>query len=200
MGGNMYKIPISGGPNTGKTEIIKLLETRYPEAHIVHEPATQVIAEELGKVDIDDSYIPSVPWLNYSKFGPLVMQRSIDLEAEIPRETELVFLDRSLIDTIAYAELEGCSEIAEKARKYANAASYTLAFFCEPVGTFTSTSIRREDYKKASETHELLRQTYQDFGKPVHTLPDEPLASRFFRIRDRIAELGLSAGNASLFS
>lgn len=101
----MIKIPISGGPHTGKTTLLEALRHEFPDAYFVPEPATEVIEHELALHNSNPDYIPNVPWIDYKKFGPVVGERSVELEALIPTTARVAFQDRSLFDTIGYARL-----------------------------------------------------------------------------------------------
>lgn len=161
------KIPISGGPHAGKTTLLEALHSEYPDAWFVPEPATHVIGRELEREACEPGYVPSVPWIEYSAFGPLVTQASIDLEAAIPEGRQVVFQDRSLIDTIAYCRVEGFERFIPEVERRIRAAKYAFALFCEPVGIYAASDVRREDVDKARWTHDLLAQAYEESGIPV---------------------------------
>lgn len=165
------KIPISGGPHAGKTTLLEALHSEYPEAWFVPEPATHVIGRELEREVCEPGYVPSVPWIEYSAFGPLVTQASVDLEAAIAEGKQVVFQDRSLIDTIAYCRVEGFDRFIPEVQRRIWAAKYAFALFCEPVGTYTANGVRRENADKARRTHDLLAQAYETSGIPVVHLP-----------------------------
>lgn len=167
----MRKIPISGGPHAGKTTLLEALKIEYPDAYFVHEPATEVIENELAVAENDPDYEPRVPWIDYSKFGPLVTSKSVELESAIPDSADLVFQDRSLIDTIAYCRLNNFDEYIPDVKKHIRIARYAIAFFCETVGEYTSTEIRRESAEEAQRTHDFLSEAYDESGIPVVHLP-----------------------------
>lgn len=102
----MQKIPISGGPCTGKTTLIDALSEEFPDAHFVSEPAERVIRREVDAHIADPLHAPVFPMTDYLSFLPLVVAESEELEAAIPHSAELVFQDRSLIDNLGYAALQ----------------------------------------------------------------------------------------------
>lgn len=179
----MYKIPISGGPHAGKTTILEALKTEFPEAHFLAEPAEIVISRELIKQEADPDYVPSVPWLDYSKFCPLVIEESLRLESEIPADAALVFQDRSLIDNIGYARLHGLDEFVLEAQRLTATANYAFALFCEPVGTYTATKIRRESPDEARLIHDSLAEAYNASGLDIVHLPPVSVEDRLAIIR-----------------
>ncbi len=182
----MRKIPISGGPHSGKTTLLEALKTEFPGAYFVPEPAETVITRELSKVAGDPTYTPVVPWIDYTKFGPAVADESEVLEAAIPSGVDIVFQDRCLIDTIGYALLNGFNSFVPEVQRRARIAHYAFALFCEPVGAYTPTDIRRETAEEARRTHGFLAQAYEEFGIPVVRLPAVPVDERISIIRDSI--------------
>jgi predicted ATPase len=167
----MRKIIISGGPHSGKTTLFESLRSIYTDAWFVEEPATRVIRRELTKAEESSTYRPIAPWIDYSLFGPIVVAESIALEDKIPRATHLAFLDRSLIDGIAYSRLNDCAFLIPDIQRHIRAAEYTLAFFCEQVGDHAQTDIRRETADEAKRTRNYLAEAYAESDIPVIHLP-----------------------------
>jgi predicted ATPase len=64
----MRKVPISGGPHSGKTTLLEALRGEFENAYFVAKPAERVIIRELTKQAQDAAYTPNVPWFDYSKF------------------------------------------------------------------------------------------------------------------------------------
>ncbi len=186
----MRKFPISGGPNSGKTTLLGALKTEFPGAYFVPEPAETVITRELAKEAENPSYEPVVPWVDYTKFGPVVADESEILESDIPDGVDIVFQDRSLIDTIAYARLNGFEAFVPEVRRRVKLAGYTLALFCEPVGVHTITAIRRETADEARITHDYLAQAYDETGIPVVHLPAVSVKDRLQIVREALIDFG----------
>lgn len=185
----MIKIPISGGPHTGKTTLIEALRGEFPEAHFVPEPAETVITRELAKQALNPDYIPVAPWIDYTTFGPAVADESTKLEADVPNDANLVFQDRSLIDTIAYAQLNGFEEFVPEVERRVRLANYAFALFCEPVGTYTATDVRRETDEEARQTHEYLARAYEASGIRVVHLPAVSVQERISIVRASVGSL-----------
>jgi len=185
----MRKIPISGGPHSGKTTLLEALKTEFPEAHFVPEPAETVITRELAKEAENPDYTPIVPWIDYTKFGPAVADESETLEAAIPATTTTVFQDRSLIDTIGYARLSGFESFVPEVQRRAKLANYTLALFCEPVGNYAATNIRRETVEEARVTHDFLAKAYDEAGIPIVHLPAVSVENRLQIVHESIKDI-----------
>ena len=183
----MRKIPISGGPHSGKTTLLEALGTEFEGAYFVAEPAERVITRELARQTEDPTYTPNVPWLDYSKFGPEVADESVVLEADIPEDTDLVFQDRSLIDTIAYCRLNDFESFIPEVERRIKVARYSLVLFCEPVGMYTATEVRRETAEEAQRTHDFLAEAYDNSGITVIHLPAVPVPERIDIIRSSIS-------------
>lgn len=167
----MRKIPISGGPHTGKTTLLNALKLEYPEACFVEEPAERVIAAELKREEEGQSYQGTFPWNNYPAFARLVVDESLTLEAAIPPDADIVFQDRSLVDNIGYGRLNGYEDLIEEVELHTRLARYAFALFCEPVGTYTQTVVRRETLEEAQTTHQHLSVAYRESGLSVVHLP-----------------------------
>jgi predicted ATPase len=185
----MRKIPISGGPHTGKSTLLKALRDEFNYADFVPEPAERVITRELAKQAKDATYTPNVPWLDYSKFGLEVADESVRLEARIPDSVDLVFQDRCQIDNIAYFRLNGFESFIPEVERRIEVARYSFALFCEPVGTYTTTEVRRETEEEARRTHDFLAEAYDHAGITVIHLPAVPVPERLSIIRSAIAEV-----------
>ena len=182
----MRKIPISGGPHAGKTTLLNALREEYPDAHFLEEPAERVIGRELAREEAEQAYTGTFPWNNYAAFSRLVLDASIELEAAIPSDADLVFQDRSIIDNIGYNKLNGLSDLLPEIAERIDVANYAFALFCQPVGTYTPTVIRRETPEDAQRTHEFLAEAYDNSGLMVVHLPAVTVPDRLQLIREVI--------------
>jgi len=185
------KIPISGGPHTGKTTLIDALRVRFPDAHFVPEPATNVIKRERAAQAHDSSYQPRVPWADYTEFGPLVVAESELLERLIPGDATVAFQDRSLIDTIAYSRLNRFDRFIPEVRHKIALAQYSFALVCQPVGNYAATDVRRETVVEAIQTHAAIEQAYRESGLDVIEVPAVSIEQRIELISDVLHERGL---------
>jgi predicted ATPase len=183
----MLKIPISGGPHTGKTTLLEALRVQHEDAYFVKEPAEIIIAEEKQKEEERGGYQGIYPIGNYPAFAPLVVAKSVELEAEIPINAGIVFQDRSLIDNVGYGMLNNFVELIPEVEKHVRAANNSFALFCEPVGTYTATEIRHEDPEQALETHEALSRAYDESGIEIVHLPAVSVPDRLQLVKDALA-------------
>lgn len=167
----MKKLIISGGPHSGKTTLLEALKAKFENVYFVPEPATEVINSEYQKERDLKNHIGKFPWNNYPDFGRLVIEKSLELEAEIPSDTDLAVLDRSLIDTIAYAKLNACEFLLPVLEEEIAKANYQAVFFCEMVGDYQQTEHRSETHEEALATHNMLKKTYQTQALDFIDLP-----------------------------
>jgi predicted ATPase len=184
----MQKIPISGGPHTGKTTLVNALRDEFPDAYFVEEPAERVIGRELKKQQDEPGYTPIVPMSNYPAFVPLVIAEGLALEAAIPSSAEIVFQDRSLIDNIGYGALNNYDAAFSKLHRYITAARYSFALLCEPVGLYTATDIRHETAEQALKTHSHIALAYDTSGINVVHLPAVSVPERVEMVHRAIEE------------
>ena len=170
------KIPISGGPHTGKTTLIGALQERFPDAYFVDEPATRVIDRELEFAALHEDYEPQVPWLNYPAFAPKVIAESEKLEYDIPYG--LTFLDRSVIENSAYGRINGFEDLIPELEDKIWLANYDFALLCQPLGEYMLTGVRRETAEEALLTHAAIEEAYKKSDLEVVTLPPLSISDR----------------------
>lgn len=173
----MYKVVVSGGPHTGKTSLIEALSEAHPEFQYLPEPATIVVAEAQEKDitrwrDIFESPL---------QFCTLCMKQAVKAEKAIRADADFVFLDRSLVDTIAYARRDHCDELVPQVKALALKAMYDVVIFCEPVGVLDN---RIEDEALAKKTHLLLKNAYIEMGIPLVSMPATDVLSRVTMVED----------------
>jgi predicted ATPase len=183
----MRKIPISGGPHTGKTTLFNALREEFPDAHFLSEPAGIVMDREMKKQQETEGYAGVFPWSNYPAFARLVIDQSVELETSVPPGADLVFQDRSLIDNIGYGRLLEYTELLPELERHIEAAQYTCVLFCAPVGTYTQTEVRWETREEALRTHQFLAVAHDGCGVPVLHLPSVPTEERLAIIRASLA-------------
>lgn len=160
------KIVLSGGPHSGKTTLLESIRATFPQYEYIPEPATTVLSELQAQHDEEKHWrdIIKSPLL----FCTLCMKQSILSEDSIDKNASFVFLDRCLIDTIAYSRRDGCEELVPVVRLLAEQAIYHTVFFCEPVGEIRN---RVESITEAQYTHNLLRDAYQEMNVDTIDLP-----------------------------
>lgn len=182
----MKKVVLSGGPSTGKSTTFELLKVTYPDARFVKEAAETVIERELSKQQKDPTYVPIMPVTNYREFAPLVMAQQKADEESIPGDAELVFMDRCVIDNLGYLAYNGVTEYVEEVHKRARAGRYAVAFFCDWLGKFEQSIIRRETEDEGRAVHMHLEAAYHSSVVPVVHLPAVSPDERITIIRESL--------------
>lgn len=184
----LRKVVLSGGPHTGKTTLLGELRHEMPAGtYFVPEPAEILIQEELAKEAAGGS-AAILPTTRYSEFVGLVIAKSLDLEQEIPEGTTTAVLDRSLIDNVGYARLNGHDHLVPSIQRHVRAAGYTAALLCDFVGTYRQTAVRAITEAEAHEIHAHVIAAYQESGIPIVNVPPLPLADRVAFVTDAIAD------------
>lgn len=182
----MKKIIISGGPHTGKTTLLNALRNQLAGVYFVPEPATEVITAEYLKEKSIEGYVGKFPWNNYPEFGELVTQKSLELEAQIPSDVAVAILDRSLIDTVAYAQLNDCDFMLAKLNGHIEEAAYDKVFFCDFVGRYTQTENRSESSEEAAVVHQMLKNTYLAADVDFYELGAVSVAERIKTVKENL--------------
>jgi len=185
----MYKIPISGGPHTGKSFLLEALRTLYPDAYFLPEPATSIITSELAKHAQDTTYMPLLPHTDLDGFNRAVVQRYIAQEQQLRGREGLAFLDRSLWDSVAHFSLAGAEDMLPQLEQLAKTAEYSMVIFCEPIGTYTQTNTRRETQEEAMVQHEAFRSIYTKSDLPMLILPSVSIEERLIIVKNAFNDI-----------
>ncbi len=180
----MRKLVLSGGPSTGKSTTFEMLKSAYSETYFVEEAAESVIEKELAKLELNPQYEIVMPVTNYTAFAPLVIAEQKSLEAKIPANAELVFMDRCIIDNLGYLAYNGLTDYVEETQQCARVGGYTLVFFCDWLGRFEQNEIRRETESEGLAIHQHLERAYQLSGVPMVYLPPVSPEKRLAIIRN----------------
>ncbi len=167
------RIVITGGPSTGKTTIISLLEAKgFP---VVHEQATQIIKE--GKF---------LPWIDRAAFQDEVLQRQLAAEATLNSQGRPVFLDRGLFDGEAYYVYDKL-EIPAIFSKL-DATRYVMAFLIEELSFFDKNEVRRESLEFTKAISNILEDCYRKRHVSVVRVPALSPAERVEFILQKVEQ------------
>lgn len=181
------RIAITGGPCSGKTTLVRLLaEAGYPT---VREAAIDEIAaleEELGGREAQRAFRRDKP----IEFQLRLVERQVKNErAACPRTGGPVFLDRSVLDGIAYLEEDGLT-IPSELERAAREGTPDVAFILDTLSDF---DLRREtgrtsDRERSLRLRDRIEAVYRRYGVPLHRLPDCSPAERFERVLATLGE------------
>jgi len=170
----MGKHVITGGPGTGKTTLIQALkeqgEDTLPEASRI------IIAQQREGTKGKHACKGAYPWQDPGRFQELVIKRqAIDEQTIKPNDRS--FLDRSIIDSIAYLHINNINPTREQLW-LAHTSHYDTIFLLEPLPGYRKDKDRRESKKEAKRIHDTIAQTYQRFGYQAVDVPATTLDER----------------------
>lgn len=151
---------ITAGPRAGKSSTLRELGARgyrtLPEgARIVFD---QKISEGLDSEETRE----------LDNFRELLKEKNRQVESHIP-EDEVVFLDRSIIDNLAFMELNN-ELISREFIMECKQKEYDNVFLLDRL-PMKQDDVRDESEEEAKRVHELLRAWYEKFGFNVVDVP-----------------------------
>lgn len=159
---------ITGGPSSGKTTTVNLLNTRGYKTTIEHARHYIETLQVRGKT-VEEIRKNQIVFQN----GVLDMQ--IAEEHELSRD-EVVFLDRAIPDALAYYRFLGLPD-DEKILEAMHKVSYKKIFILDPL-PLVNDSVRTEDEVAQKKIHQLLTEVYESLSFPVIHVPVLPPEER----------------------
>jgi predicted ATPase len=155
------KIPVTGGPGTGKTTTLSLLAEEHT---IVREVARDLIDIQM-KVEGG-----ILPWTDIMTFQHMV--HAVQKQRERDLTPGYVFLDRSHVDQLAYVDVFHTrheeDEFINYSRQLVESANYApFAFILEPIPPeimMADPNYRVEDPETSLVIHRALEKVYTEFG------------------------------------
>lgn len=160
--GTTQRVIITGGPGTGKSTIIDLMEQSGYTCH--REVSRAVIKKELAKGSTQ------VPWEDLSGFSNLVFDGQTN-QYRNAVEGKINFYDRGIIDVIAYLKKDNLPSDAleDLAKHYPY---YSKVFLTPPwEEIYSMDEERREDFATMNVIHQELIDAYTRFGYEVIEVP-----------------------------
>jgi len=152
---------ITGGPCTGKTTLLEGLARKgtlnLPES------ARQIIAEEQNKP------YGVLPWTDLERFQYEVIKRQQQNEKRT--KSGIYFLDRGLVDCLAYIEKDGIQP-SNKMYSQIKSASYDKVFLLDQLDVYENDSGRKEDRFEAGKIHGHIEAAYKFLGYDIIRVPN----------------------------
>jgi len=159
---------ITGGPSTGKTTIIDLLQKRGYNTTIEH-------ARHYIDTMHDEGHSVEEIRSNKRKFQLGVLDMQIAQEASLNKD-DIVFLDRAIPDALAYyrfLQLDYDENLIEAIKEV----SYKKIFILDRL-PFTQDYARTENENDQRVIHQLIIDVYHDLGFPIVFVPVLPPLER----------------------
>ncbi|MBS3072170.1 AAA family ATPase [Candidatus Pacearchaeota archaeon] len=158
------KYILTGAPGSGKSSVLLELEKRGE--HVIREAAEDVIKLAQAK-GIEE------PWIN-PDFQKEILELQLKREERIPPDASRVFIDRGILDGLAYVDKE--NELYWEILK--QAPRYKQVFLIERLGETERTRVRREDDITAFELECKVREAYLLQKYKVHKIPADSVEER----------------------
>jgi predicted ATPase len=170
---------ISGGPGSGKTTVLRELETLG--FAVAPEIARQIIREQI------DAQGTALPWDDREAYTRLMLQRSIESYQEHTPTPRPMFSDRGIPDCLCYARLIGLDDtcvIESACHRYRYAPVVFLAPAWKEI--YTTDSERKQDFAEAERTFHQMADVYRQYGYELSLLPKAAPAARAEFIVDQL--------------
>ena len=161
------KFVLTGGPCVGKTTILTEIE-KYGHITTV-ESARYVIEQEQEKEKTFDGYQGVFPWTDYDSYHKKITDFQLEIEQSHSHHSTL-YMDRSLVDNIAYIQLRGMRPTNEYL-SLCESAQYDTIFFLEQLPFYTKDSARTESREEMLEVHNKIFDVYSMMGYDVVRVP-----------------------------
>ena len=170
-------IPVTGGPDTGKTTTLNMLEEEHT---IVREVARDLIDTQMK---IEGGILP---WNDLMTFQHMV--HAVQKQRERGLTPGYVFLDRSHVDQLAYVDVFHSrheeDDFLGYTRTLVESANYApFAFILDPIPPEimeADPNYRKEDPETSLKIHMALEKVYAEFAIELISVP-------FMTVPERVA-------------
>jgi len=161
------KFIITGGPHSGKSSVISLLERRGIQ--VLHETARLIIMEDQAKREVDPFFKQLYPWEDQRIFCRRCHERQREREKGL--KEGLAVLDRSIIDNLAYASVAGIELDKRIYADIADAHYEREVFFFELLGQYMTDDQRKDTPEQVNAVHREIYKAYSGLGFEMITIP-----------------------------
>jgi predicted ATPase len=162
---------ITGGPGSGKSTLIDVLE-RAGYARSIE--AGRAIIQAQAAIDG-----PALPWRDPALFAELMLSWELRSHALALEQSGPMFFDRGVPDVVGYLRLTNLPVPAHVATAAATYRYHRRVFIAPPWREiFAQDRERKQDFAEAVRTYDAMVATYADFGYELVELPRAPVAAR----------------------
>ncbi len=168
---------LTGGPSSGKTSIIKELERRGEI--VIHEAASDCARKYLDNGE-------PCPF-HTEEFQREVFELQEERERLVPEDASRVFIDRSPIDGLAYADPGW--ELYPQLISAAVSKGYEKVFFLDHLGFVEDNGTRHESIDQALELSAKILESYKKAGYEPQIIPVPKAEDVGLSIKQRTEDL-----------
>ncbi len=172
------KYVLTGSAWSGKTSVINALARE--KFVTVPEAATLIISEQLTKGG------NLLPWTNLDYFLEVLIEKQLALEAQIPAESTVAFIDRGIPDELAYFKYRGIKPTPVYEKAFREHRYETTVFLLEALPGYRQDQIRREPLEMVQKLRSLHQEAYTELGYEVTKVPLLPVEERVKFVLERI--------------
>jgi len=192
----MKKIIITGGPCTGKTSVINELALRgYTTGG---ESAREILGSQYFSQASTSGYKSVVSNEDFINTERKILQCQITLESMVTGEGT-VFLDRSILDPLAYIDFIGVSRESFLETIKNNMNYHPDVFILDQLPFYVQDDIMKETHEEAKIIHNLIRDVYREFGFTIIDVPCFSVPQRADYILSHISQHGGVENGRMLF-
>ncbi|GGE28644.1 AAA family ATPase [Sphingobacterium cellulitidis] len=171
---------LTGGPGTGKTSLINgLSEKGYC---CIPEVAREIIKKQVNNRG------SALPWADKNGYAKLMWSESVNAYEQtlINHESDRVFFDRGLLDTICYMEMEDIP-VTDDLKSYLNRPIYKKVFILPAwEDIYITDAERKQSWDEALKTEEAMRMVYSKYGYEVIEIPKIDIPGRLKFIEENL--------------
>ena len=178
------KVVITGGPGSGKSTLIELLEMN---GYFCFKEFSRSLIQN-SKNEGEENYFKSKP----IEFSRLIWERRIEQlievsKIEFKKDKPFVFFDRGIHDVIAYLDFIGQSYIQNEFKLENN--TYEIAILLPPwKEIYINDFHRSESFEEANGIYHQIKKTYEAFNIPILEIPTGRAKDRILKILELVKD------------
>lgn len=174
------RVIFTGGPGSGKTSAIELLcQMGYQSAPEVGRKVIQAQVESQGS---------ALPWLDKIAFRDEMVLEEIN-NYENFGDTEIIFYDRSIIDSYGYSRLESIPISELLLAKCGELEYYHKVFIFPPwEEIYENDAERKQGFNEAVATYHEMVNAYTKFGYDLIEVPKASVKERVQFIVSKLSD------------